>query len=186
MQSKRRPVTMAESNAAPPQSPTFAAVRIGYLLPESSVGNLVVGFDGNAAGPASARTTLALDALTIASAAATRRPVVLVFEEGDVARPIVLGIIESGEAPSPFQQLMTGSARKATRPVSGPAAGKQPDEARIDGRRVVLEGADEVVLRCGDASLTLRRDGRVVVRGAYIETHAKGVNRIKGGTVKIN
>jgi len=24
------------------------------------------------------------------------------------------------------------------------------------------------------------------VRGAYIETHAKGVNRIKGGTVKIN
>ena len=24
------------------------------------------------------------------------------------------------------------------------------------------------------------------VRGAYVETHAKGVNRIKGGSVKIN
>jgi hypothetical protein len=24
------------------------------------------------------------------------------------------------------------------------------------------------------------------LRGAYVETHAKGVNRIKGGSVKIN
>jgi hypothetical protein len=186
MQSKRRPVAMTEGNVAAPQPLTFATVRIGYLMPESSVGHLVVDFDGNAAGPVSARTTLVLDALTIASATATRRPVVLVFEEGDAARPIVLGLIAPGEAPSPFQQLLVGAERNVGPPVPGPAAAKQPDEARVDGRRVVLEGGEEVVLKCGDASLTLRRDGKVVVRGAYIETHAKGVNRIKGGTVKIN
>jgi hypothetical protein len=42
------------------------------------------------------------------------------------------------------------------------------------------------VLQCGSASLTLRRDGRVLIRGAYVETHSRGVNRIKGGSVKIN
>jgi len=51
---------------------------------------------------------------------------------------------------------------------------------------VVLEAEQEVVLRCGDASITLRRDGKVVLRGAYVETRAKGLNRIRGGSVKIN
>jgi uncharacterized protein (DUF2345 family) len=59
-------------------------------------------------------------------------------------------------------------------------------EARLDGRRVTLEGKDEVTLKCGDASITLRRDGKVILRGAYIETKATGVNRIRGGSVKIN
>ena len=61
MQSKRRPVSIAEGKVAPPRLPTFATVRVGYLLPESSVGRLVVDFDGNAAGAVSARTTLVLD-----------------------------------------------------------------------------------------------------------------------------
>jgi len=56
----------------------------------------------------------------------------------------------------------------------------------VDGKRVVLEGDQEVVLRCGDASITLRRDGKIVLRGAYIETTATGLNRIRGGSVKIN
>jgi hypothetical protein len=32
----------------------------------------------------------------------------------------------------------------------------------------------------------LRKDGKVVVRGMYVETHSLGVNRIKGTSVKIN
>jgi hypothetical protein len=32
----------------------------------------------------------------------------------------------------------------------------------------------------------LRRDGKILVRGIYVETYAKGVNRIKGGSVKVN
>ena len=59
-------------------------------------------------------------------------------------------------------------------------------EALVDGRRVVVEAEDEIVLRCGEASITLRRNGRVVVRGTYVETRSKGVNRIKGGSVQIN
>jgi len=63
---------------------------------------------------------------------------------------------------------------------------RKPTEALVDGKRVVLDGQDEVVLRCGESSITLRRNGRVVIRGTYVETRAQGVNRIRGGSVQIN
>lgn len=43
-----------------------------------------------------------------------------------------------------------------------------------------------MTLKCGDASISLRRDGKLTLRGAYIEATATGVNRIRGGSVKIN
>jgi hypothetical protein len=58
--------------------------------------------------------------------------------------------------------------------------------ATVDGKQVVLEAKDEIVLRCGQASITLRRNGRIVIRGTYVETRSSGVNRIKGGSVQIN
>jgi uncharacterized protein (DUF2345 family) len=87
---------------------------------------------------------------------------------------VVIGLVEETTGGALLGELLTKPAAAA------------PVEARLDGKRVVLEGKDEVVLRCGEASITLRRDGKVLVRGAYIETQAKGVNRIKGGAVKIN
>jgi hypothetical protein len=65
-------------------------------------------------------------------------------------------------------------------------AGTAELDARVDGRRIEIEAADEIVLRCGEASIVLRRNGRVVIRGTYIETRSRGVNRVKGGSVEIN
>lgn len=59
-------------------------------------------------------------------------------------------------------------------------------EVFADGKRVHVEAEEEIVLRCGKASITLRSNGRVIIRGAYVETHASGTNRIKGGSVLIN
>jgi uncharacterized protein (DUF2345 family) len=59
-------------------------------------------------------------------------------------------------------------------------------EADVDGKRVRVTAQDEIVLQCGSASITLRRNGRVIVRGTYVETHSDGTNRIKGGQVQIN
>jgi hypothetical protein len=59
-------------------------------------------------------------------------------------------------------------------------------EADVDGKRVRLVAKDEIVIECGKASITLRRNGRVVVRGTHVETNSQGVNRIKGGQVTVN
>jgi hypothetical protein len=55
-----------------------------------------------------------------------------------------------------------------------------------NGQRLVVSAQREVVLRCGQASLTLREDGCIELRGTSILTHAEGANRIRGGSVQLN
>ena len=44
----------------------------------------------------------------------------------------------------------------------------------------------QIVLKCGKASITLTRAGKVLIRGAYLSSRSSGVNRIKGGSIQLN
>jgi hypothetical protein len=59
-------------------------------------------------------------------------------------------------------------------------------EAVVDGEMVNIEGKEQIVLKCGKASITLTRSGKILIRGAYLLNRSSGVNRIKGGSVQIN
>lgn len=83
------------------------------------------------------------------------------FADGGV--PVILALLASGDNESPA----------AT-------------DVLVDGKRVELVANEELTLRCGDACISLMKDGRVIVRGVQVETRAKGANRIRGGTVEIN
>jgi hypothetical protein len=193
----RKPVKEGAARAAVADSPARSAVPasadggalpsviIGRLAPGSTALAPLVEYAGNRAGPVRARATIPLDPGTVERAVVTGRGVMLVFENGDRCLPIVTGLLQASEPPTPFQELLV-APRAAAAPASAPGAGRPPLEARLDGERLVLEGKREIVLKCGDASITLRRDGKMVLRGAYVETYARGVNRIKGGSVKIN
>ena len=84
--------------------------------------------------------------------------------------------------PTPEIQAEPSAAVPATE--GGP--GTSIIEADVDGRRVRIIAKDEIVFECGRASVTLRRNGRIIIRGTYVETHSEGTNRIKGGQVRIN
>jgi hypothetical protein len=150
-----------------------ASVRVGVLV-DIAGGAPWVEFPGSA-GRVRARSMVALDAAALQGG--VRREVVLLFDGGDPARPIVAGLLEPEVATPALDAVLADRD-------GHPAA--LPDVAEVDGKRVVIEGKDEVVLRCGEASITLRRNGKVVVRGLYVESHAQGTHRIKGATVKIN
>jgi hypothetical protein len=151
--------------------------RSGFIVGFGERGPLV-DFPGNAHGPLAARTTVPLDGIALGSGrgavAAAPHAVLLVFEHERSDEPIVVGLLEP-----------LGSGSTSTRQAPGDSPPPKI-EAKIDGRRVVLEAEDELELRCGEATITLRRNGRVVIRGAYVETRSRGVNRIKGGSVQIN
>jgi hypothetical protein len=51
---------------------------------------------------------------------------------------------------------------------------------------LLLEAASELTLRVGDGSITIRADGKVLIKGKDLVSHAARVNRIKGGSVSIN
>ena len=103
----------------------------------------------------------------------------------DVGREDEPGPVEDGPDPGRLQ-LHLGGRQAASPGVVGAQGSSHVVHADVDGRRVRVEGQDEIVLQCGKASITLRRNGKVVVRGTYVETHSDGTNRVKGGQVRIN
>jgi len=56
---------------------------------------------------------------------------------------------------------------------------ERPDE-------LVLEAKKTLTLRCGDGSITIREDGKILIKGKDLVSHARRVNRIRGGSVAIN
>lgn len=140
----------------------FDGVIVGRLDGFDEEGAPLVSFDG-VTDSVAARTAVALDGVE------GDREILIVFEAGDPGRPIVTGVLCSPTAPQV-------SASQSTR----------PETAIVDGERVVLRGTNEIVLECGKASIVLRKNGRIVIRGGYVETRSEGRNRIKGGSVEIN
>lgn len=66
------------------------------------------------------------------------------------------------------------------------ASASDEAEAAADGRRVEIKAENEIVLRCGESSITLTKSGKIILRGAYVLSRSTGVNRIQGGSVQIN
>jgi hypothetical protein len=58
--------------------------------------------------------------------------------------------------------------------------GSQPPD------HVEIEARETLTLKCGESSVDLRKDGKLMIRGKDVLTRAKRSQRIKGGTVAIN
>jgi hypothetical protein len=49
-----------------------------------------------------------------------------------------------------------------------------------------LQAAQQLILRCGDATISIAADGNIEIRGERIDSEAEGIQRIKGAQVRIN
>lgn len=95
------------------------------------------------------------------------REIALLFENGDPASPMIIGRVRHTKDMEIKPETM-------------------PDSAIVDGERMLIEAKEEIVLKCGKASITLTKAGKIILRGAYLLSRSSGVNRIKGGSVQIN
>ena len=160
--------------AIPNQLVQIDVPLVGRICGYDPERGLLVDFPANqAAGPIPARWTIPLTEAAVNQAIAEQQKAVLIFEDGNPALPLVTGLVQ------PLQLKEAGPAAEVKLP--GP-----PTEVRLDGKRLTLEAAEELVLRCGQASLTLNRNGRVQLKGTYVLSHSAGTNRIRGGSVQIN
>lgn len=110
-----------------------------------------------------ARTTVALRFDMVGA------EVLVVFADGDSMRPIITGVLQA------------------------PMLAKLPDalaaqgvSVQADDTRHVITAEREIVLRCGDASITLTRAGKVIIQGSYILSRSSGYNKIKGAAIDLN
>ena len=95
------------------------------------------------------------------------QPVVLMFEAGDITRPIVMGVLRQAEG----------------WPLTDPPAQVEVD---ANGERMIVSAREQLVIRCGKASITLTKAGKVLIQGSYISSRSTGVNRVKGGSIQLN
>jgi len=178
MTKKRERLRNAEMS---PDGALITGPRVGWIAGwrGDTDGSALVDFAGNSRGPLPARSTVALCREEVIDVARSANGVVLLFEEGDAARRLIMGMIQQASE-TPLLDLGLESAG------SEEPDEERPREVHVDGERVVLEGRDEIVFRCGKASITLRRNGKVVIRGTYLVSRAEGTNRVRGGSVQIN
>ena len=117
-----------------------------------------------------------------------RKQVVLSFIGGDPERPIITGIVRSPlydilDNPTGVEALLE-ELETTFDDESNVLA--HEETVNVDGKRVCIEGAEEVSLKCGDASITLTKAGKLLLRGKYLSSRSTGVNKILGGSVQVN
>ena len=148
-------------------------LRVGKIVRINESGLVLVDFLGNSSGPVVARTTTSSNAKTHCKGNPTGREVLLAFENNDPQHPIIVDTMYS---------LIEEIAEPATTVLE---AG-EPQDVTIDGKRISFNAEQEIVLNCGEASITLTRAGKVLIRGEYVLSHSSGENRIRGGSISIN
>jgi hypothetical protein len=138
-------------------------VVIGLLLSINELGQPLVAYPGNP--DETARIARSSAQLTTKDVGCE---VALLFEGGDPKLPLVIGKIQQ------------------TRKTTDQDQDESANIAELDGESIVLSARNNITLKCGKASITLTKAGKVVIRGAYLLNRSSGVNRIKGGSVQIN
>lgn len=140
-----------------------AAVVIGQLIGMADEGSTPLVLYPGQAGSAAlrARSVIDLRGHHVGS------DVVLMFAAGDPAQPIIMGLLRGG---------------------AGWSLDEQPGQVDVDldGERLIVSAKEELVLRCGKASITLTRAGKVLIRGSYVLSRSSGANDVKGGSVHLN
>ncbi len=165
-------------------------IIIGQLSGIDNVGRPLVTFaDMTSSKPLFAMTTQEITSKHIG------RQVALLFANGERNQPVIVGLIHNPLADILENFSMADSSENSDTPF--PEVSKEyarfaemqrdrEEQVIVDGKKVTIEGAEEITLKCGKASITLTKSGKILIRGTYLSNRSSGVNRILGGSVQIN
>jgi hypothetical protein len=118
--------------------------------------------------------------------------VLVAFSDGDVASCACHVLTTNGAPPMLRSEdavlvLLPGSDedRGVVLGRVGPYVEPEP-QAEHPPDELVIEARKGLTLRCGDGSVSIREDGKILIKGKDLVSHARRMNRIKGGAVAIN
>jgi hypothetical protein len=158
-------------------------VLLGSVISIDALGQAMVDFPLNPEKhPIAAITTFALTAQHVS------RQVALLFNWGDLSQPIIMGLVHS-----PLQAMLDNFEHEPSKKTDLVETNKVElsanlvtENVSVEGKKITFEAQDEMVFKCGQSSITLTKEGKVLIRGKYLLNRSTGVNRIMGGSVQVN
>ncbi len=176
----------AETIVKPMPEISPGEIIIGTLVEINALGEPCVDFPGN---PSSAFlkaiSTIGMTKQHIG------KQVALLFANGNLSSPVIMGVIHN-----PLQEMLenfnpshseTLPQKETTHDTSASLeTSLKVDDVLIDGKKITFEAHEQIVLKCGESSITLTRAGKILIRGKYLLNRSTGVNRIMGGSVQVN
>lgn len=100
-------------------------------------------------------------------------PVLIVLEESDPTRPIVVGLLRDGVKPEAIREELHLDLTRER-------------DVLVDGQRLVFDAQEEVQIRCGKSTIVMQPDGKIVIRGTNLISRSSGANKIKGARINLN
>jgi len=98
------------------------------------------------------------------------RRVALLFESGDAGLPILVGLLHHDDAATPT--------------IAHPALGSLTIREQAD--RIEIKCKKAISLSCGESTVIITPKGKILLRGKHVLSSAGVLNRIRGGSVRIN
>ena len=158
----------ASMTAEPRRRTGSAAPSIGRIAGMDDDGRILVRYHQGRCNPA--RLVAGLNRFELAGRGCRDREVLLNFINGDLSRPVIVSLMAD-----PLDELVLLAPDQA-----------RPDALRADDQIVTIEADREILLKCGQSSILMRKDGKIVIKGEQIVSRAMQTNKIKGACVQVN
>ena len=148
-------------------------VRTGKIINIDETGRVFVDYAGNSQGKVASRYTRSVKLQMLRHAHSANQDVLLVFENSDPMRPVIIDTMSS----LVDEIVQTDISDSLKSDIS---------EVSIDGKKITFDAEEEVVIKCGKGSITLKKSGKIIIKGTNLISRSSGSNRIKGSSVNIN
>jgi hypothetical protein len=142
----------------------FNYVIIGRLIEFDAQKNPIIEINhGNQKQICRARSCVKLSAVQLGA------DVILVMTSEN--NPIITGVIETEPVEVELKQATVFTPQNTL---------------AINGQLLNLKATECIRIECGEASITLTKEGKITIKSKHILSRAKKVNRIQGGSVELN
>lgn len=167
--SERRPArTLDAAVSALTHTGAEAQLISGHLTGLDDEGRLRFQPEGSSAAPLVVAIGIELSDGSLVKAARQQRRALVVRTTDATPRWVLVGLVRE---------------RVSTKAVT---ARPGTLEVGMDGETLKLTAERDIVLKCGAASITLRKDGKIEVKGTNVLSASRGPNRIKGASIALN
>jgi len=163
-----------ESSSSSTSVPSSSGLLIGRIITLQENGNPLVAFDAETKNkPIEAFTVVPLVSSSVG------KDVAISFAQNQGGMPIVMGVIRRM-----LDEVLDDAPKESDQKALN--AGIVKPEVIVDGNKLELSAPEEVTIRCGEASITLNKSGKILIKGEHMLNRISGAYKVKSGSIELN